>query len=274
MSATIVCQARSHPLMIRVLVSGLIALCFANPVYAQSPQDKGLEIAKERKLRDQGWGDSMADMTMILRNTQGGESVRKMRLKSLEITDDGDKGLTIFDQPRDVKGSAFLSFSHALVPDEQWIYLPALKRVKRISSRNKSGPFMGSEFAFEDMSSFEIEKYTFRFLKDDRLDEQDTFVVEQIPTDKHSGYTKQIVWIDKQHYRPLKVEFYDRKDSLLKVLTMHDYKLYLDKYWRAMRLEMRNEQRGKSTQLITHSLEFRTGLSDKDFSKSGLQRAR
>jgi hypothetical protein len=95
-------------------------------------------------------------MSMILRNTQGDEVEREVRLKLLENSDDGDKFLTIFEQPLDVKGTAFLSFSHAIEPDDQWMYLPKLSKVKRIRSRNKSGPFMGSEFAFEDMSSFEI----------------------------------------------------------------------------------------------------------------------
>lgn len=100
---------------------------------------KGMEIANERKARDTGWGDSVATMSMILKNAQGESSTRQMRLKSLEVDGDGDKGLTIFDEPRDVKGTAFLNHSHTTEPDDQWLYLPALKRVKRISSRNKSG---------------------------------------------------------------------------------------------------------------------------------------
>lgn len=243
-------------------------------VMAQSPEEKGLEIAKERKARDEGWGDTVANMSMVLRNKQGKESTRKMRLKSLEVAGDGDKGLTIFDQPRDVKGTAFLNFSHAVVPDEQWIFLPALKRVKRIASRNKSGPFMGSEFAYEDLSSFEIEKYRFTYVRDETINGEDAYVLEQIPLDKNSGYTRQLVWIDKAHYRPQKVEFYDRKGSLLKVLDFKDYQLYLDKYWRAMTMVMNNQQNGKSTQLVTHNLKFQTGLEDKDFNKATLKRAR
>ena len=141
----------------------MILMAYSLNSYAQSAQEKGLAIAKERKLRDMGWGDSSGDMVMILRNAQGDEVERKMRLKSLELVDDGDKGLTIFDQPKDVKGTAFLNFSHANEPDEQWIFLPKLSKVKRIRSRNKSGPFMGSEFAFEDMTSFEVEKFEFKF---------------------------------------------------------------------------------------------------------------
>ncbi|MGK0268180.1 MAG: outer membrane lipoprotein-sorting protein [Paraglaciecola sp.] len=242
--------------------------------YSQSAQEKGLAIAKERKLRDKGWGDSTGDMSMILRNAQGDEVERKIRMKSLEIVDDGDKALTIFDQPLDVKGTAFLSFSHTIEPDDQWMYLPKLSKVKRIRSRNKSGPFMGSEFAFEDMSSFEIEKYAFKYLRDESFDGQASFVIEQVPTDNDSGYSKQIIWVDKKHYRLLKVEFYDRKGSLLKELVNYEFTLYLDKYWRPMRSEMFNEQNAKSTELVTHKLNFNTGLSDNDFNQGTLKNVR
>ncbi|HHX8565855.1 outer membrane lipoprotein-sorting protein [Vibrio sp. RM-44-3] len=249
-----------------------VSLFMSHAVLAD--EAKGLEIAQERNARDEGWGDSVATMKMILRNAQGESSTRLMRLQSLEVEDDGDKGLTIFDEPRDVKGTAFLNHSHTVGADDQWLYLPALKRVKRISSRNKSGPFMGSEFAYEDLSSFEIEKYRFNYLKDDTINGQDVFVIEQIPTDKSSGYTKQTVWLDKAHYRPLKVEFYDRKGSLLKTLSFSDYKQYLNQYWRAHTMAMTNHQTGKSTELTTSEMRFNTGLEDNDFHKNVLKRVR
>lgn len=242
--------------------------------YSFATPERGLEIATERKARDEGWGDSVATMQMILKNAQGESSTRKMRLKSFEIAADGDKGLTIFDQPRDVKGTAFLNHSHSVEADDQWLYLPALKRVKRISSRNKSGPFMGSEFAYEDLSSFELEKYTFNYLGDKPLDGVEAFLLEQIPTDKNSGYTKQLVWLDKQHYRPVKVEFYDRKGALLKTLKFNDYQQYLNQYWRAHTMAMVNHQTGKSTTLTTSELAFQTGLSEKDFEKNVLKRVK
>jgi len=152
--------------------------------------------------------------------------------------------------------------------------LPALKRVKRISSRNKSGPFMGSEFSFEDLSSFEIEKYTYQYLGDELVDGMDSFKVAQFPTDENSGYTKRIVWVDKQEYRIIKVEFYDRKKSLLKTLSYNDFKLYLDKYWRANTSNMVNHQSGKSTELKWNNYEFKTGLNDADFSRNSLKRVR
>jgi len=252
-----------------VLILGVSGL-----VQAETAEQKGLAIITESDDRDQGWQDSSADMVMILRNKQGKESIREIRVKNLEVDGDGDKGLTVFDKPRDVKGTAFLTYSHALEPDEQWIFLPALKRVKRISSSNKSGPFMGSEFAYEDISSFEIPKYSYLYLRDETLDGLDTFVLEIRPQYKHSGYTKSHLWIDKQDYQVRKIDFYDRKDALLKTQRFLDYKKYLDQYWRAHTMTMENHQNGKSTTLKWNNYTFRNGLTDKDFEKNDLKRQR
>tara|TARA_R110002167_G_scaffold10415_36_gene47892 strand:+ start:349 stop:1128 length:780 start_codon:yes stop_codon:yes gene_type:complete len=253
----------------------LMVLLLALPLaHAETPAEKGLVIITEADKRDQGWQDSSADMLMILRNRQGDESVRQIRMKNLEVIGDGDKGLTVFDEPRDVKGTAFLTYSHSLIADEQWIFLPALKRVKRISSNNKSGPFMGSEFSYEDISSFEVPKYSYLYLKDDVVNGQDCFVIETRPLYEHSGYTKSYVWIDKLEYRIQKIDFYDRKDSLLKTQVFNDYKQYLNRYWRADTVTMENKQNGKSTTLQWSNYQFKTGLTDKDFEKNDLKRQR
>ncbi len=263
-------------LLTNPLKSLLIAGLIATPAIAsaETAEEKGLRISQEAKTSDLGWQDMQAQMNMILRNKQGQESIREIRMKSLEIEDDGDKSLSVFDKPRDVKGTAFLSFSHAVGADDQWLYLPALKRVKRIASRNKSGPFMGSEFAYEDLSSFEVEKYTYKYLRDEACEGGNCFVVEQYPVDKNSGYTRRVVWLDEGEYRVWKIDFYDRKDSPLKTLTYHDYKEYEGKHWRADMMKMVNHQTGKSTDLTYQSYQFKTGLDEKDFNKNTLKRAR
>ena len=258
---------------LRLLIS-ILSIFIATSAFAQTSDEKGLAIAVEADLRDQGWVDSRVDMEMLLRNAKGKESRRQMRLKLLEVRDDGDKSLTIFDTPPDIKGTGLLSFSHKQGDDDQWLNLPALKRVKRIASKNKSGPFVGSEFAFEDLSSQEVEKYTYTWLRDETYQEQDVFVIERRPVDPNSGYTRQEVWIDKAHYRLLKVDYYDRKKSLLKTLNSTGYRLYLDKFWRPAKMSMYNHQSGKSTDLLWNNYRFNTGLSDKDFTRNSLQRAR
>jgi len=239
-----------------------------------TPEQQGMEISQEVKNRDVGWGDSKADMMMFLRNEHGQESVREIKIKSLEQQSDGDKSLTIFNKPKDVKGTAFLSYSHHTGADDQWLYMPALKRVKRISSRNKSGPFMGSEFSFEDFSSFEVEKYSYKYLGDEVVNGQDNFMVEQFPLDENSGYTRRIVWVDKEEYLVQKIDYYDRKNSLLKTLTYVNYQEYLGKYWRAQSMQMENHQSGKSTELTWNNYTFNNGLKESDFSRNALKRVR
>jgi len=255
------------------LILALLALTPTSAV-ADTAQEKGRAIAVEAERRDQGWGDSRADMRMVLRNRQGETSEREIRVRTLEVAGDGDKSLIIFDHPADVAGTAFLSYTHATRPDDQWLYLPALKRVKRIASANKSGPFMGSEFAFEDIASQEVEKYRYEWLRDETLDGMECFVIERIPRYEHSGYTRQVAWIDKQHYQPRKVEYYDRKGAHLKTLTFHEYEQYHGRYWRALRMEMVNHQNGKSTTLIWSNYEFGNGFTERDFDRNALKRVR
>lgn len=241
---------------------------------AETPQEKGLAITREADRRDEGFSDYTAHMEMTLRNRQGEESVRRLRISALEVKGDGDKSLSIFDEPADIKGTALLTFTHKTGADDQWLYLPALKRVKRIASENKSGPFMGSEFAYEDIASQEIEKYTYKYLRDETFEGKLCFVIERYPVDKHSGYTRQQVWIDQAEYRPWKIDFYDRKDSLLKTLVWRGYRQYLGKYWRADEMFMQNHQNGKSTLLKWKDYKFRVGLKPADFNEASLNRAR
>jgi len=260
--------------MKKILLLLILLSLSATSAWGITAEEKGLQIAQRADQRDSGWGDQKQTLEMILRNKQGQESRRQIRGRALEVTGDGDKSMSIFDSPADVKGTAFLSFTHVNEPDDQWLYLPALKRVKRIASKNKSGPFMGSEFAFEDMSSQEVDKYTYKWLRDETLEGKEVYVIERVPADKNSGYTRQIVWGDKEIDHPLKVEFYDRKNALLKTLVLSDYKQYLGKYWRPGQMMMNNHQNGKSTLLIFSEYSFNNGFSDRDFDQNSLKRAR
>ena len=251
--------------------------CPVTPPLAHSatPEETGLQIAVEAQARDEGFGNFTARQSMLLRNKQGQESRRQVRVKVLEVAGDGDKSLFVFDNPRDVKGTALLIHAHKKDADDQWLYLPALKRVKRISSSNQSGSFMGSEFSYEDMSPQEVEKFTYRYLRDEPCGDLTCTVSERVPVDKKSsGYLRQMVWHDRDELRVWKVEYYDRKDAHLKTLTIGNYAQYLDRYWRAGEMTMVNHLTGKSTVLTWTDYRFRTKLKDRDFSSTGLKRAR
>ncbi|MEM7382438.1 MAG: outer membrane lipoprotein-sorting protein [Bacteroidota bacterium] len=254
----------------RRIVIAATALFAANTLSAQTAEEKGLQIAKEAEKADLGFGSSIVDLKMTLKNKNGQTSERFLTTRTLELTEDGDKSLIVFNSPKDVKGTATLTFTHKVGSDDQWLYLPSIKRVKRISSNNKSGPFVGSEFAYEDLSSQEVEKYTYKFVEENG----DLLVVEQDPVDPKSGYTRRLVTYNQgKGYRLEKVEFYDRKNALLKTLTYSDYKLYKDKYWRALTFEMVNHQSNKETLLKFSEYDFGTELSDDDFTEVALKRA-
>ncbi len=260
--------------MKKIILPLLLFLLLPLTTAAETPEEKGLAIAREADRRDSGFGNYTANMRMVLKNRHGQESIRIIRIKTLEVEDDGDKSLSIFDNPRDVKGTAFLTLSHKTGDDDQWLYLPALKRVKRISSRNKSGSFMGSEFSYEDIASQEVEKYTYRWLRDEIYDGRECFVSERYPVDKkNSGYSRMVSWMNKEAYRPLKMEYYDRKNALLKTLTITGYNQYLGQFWRAGEMHMVNHQSGKSTLLYWSDYQFQVGLTDRDFNKNSLKRA-
>jgi len=252
----------------------LLSLITAPAWAADNAEQRGLEIASEADRRDIGFGDYKVHLEMVLRNRYNQQTTRLMRNTTREQANDGDKTLIVFDNPRDVKGTAFLSHTHKTDADDQWLYLPALKRVKRISSSNKSGPFMGSEFAYEDISSQELEKYTYRYLGDENLDGRKHFKLERFPTNAKSGYHRQVVWLDKDEYRVWKTDFYDRKNTLLKTLTYSAYKQYLKHYWRADVMTMINHQTGKSTILSFSNYTFGIGSTDMDFTANRLKRAR
>ena len=130
---------------------------------ANASNEKGLAIATEVDNRDKGWGDVTVEGEMVLKNKAGNESVRKFRSTILEAADasEGDRSIITFSEPRDVRGTALLTHSK-IEPDDdsQWIFLPAVKRVKRISSSNRTGKFVSSEFSYEDLGSEEAVSYT------------------------------------------------------------------------------------------------------------------
>lgn len=243
---------------------------------AATPEEKGFEIAARSDRSDRGFHDSTVSLKMILRNKAGQETSRTLRIATLEIEDEsvGDKSLVVFDSPKDIDGTALLSHAKILDPDDQWLFLPALKRVKRISSKNKSGPFVGSEFAFEDFTALELNKYDYKFLDEGEIDGMRVDIVERYPRYENSGYLKQISYIDQEVHQVRKVEFFDRRGDLLKTLELKDYTEYPGGIWRSHHFVMVNHQTGKSTDLIYEPYVFKDGLTGGDFVKGVLKRLR
>ncbi|MEZ4222666.1 MAG: outer membrane lipoprotein-sorting protein [Polyangiaceae bacterium] len=234
------------------------------------------EIAKKIRDLNAGYGDLSAKVEMKLENAQGQATTRKLRIRSLEQPDPkvGDYSIVIFDSPRDVRGTALLSHAGVGSADQQWLYLPALKRVKRISSSRKTGAFLGSEFTYEDITGNEAAKYEWKRLGDGKCPASagKCYQLETRPKDSESGYSRRVIWVEQKSYRIEKIDFFDKANKLQKTLNYEDFKQYKGKYWRAHRWVMKNHQSGKKTVLTFDKFSFGNGFSAGDFSKAALER--
>ncbi|WP_045859468.1 outer membrane lipoprotein-sorting protein [Teredinibacter purpureus] len=239
--------------------------------FAQSPEEKGKEVAAEVDRRDSGFVDLVTEMTMTLKDKGGRESARDLRIKTIEL-EAGDKTITVFDTPKDQKGVALLTHSYKDKDDDQWLYLPVIRRVKRIVAQNRSGPFVGSEFAYEDINTPQIERFTYLYIGEEMCGEVTCIKYERYPIDRFSGYTKNVIWVHKDEMRYAQIDYYDRKKSLLKTLKFHDYKRYINKLWRPDFIEMHNHQTGASTRLDFYKRVFGQGLNEADFMSNQLKR--
>lgn len=248
-----------------------VMLFTASSIFALTP----IEIAAKVKDASSGYESSRSLMEMVLIDQAKNRSIRLIHSIALEnALDDaksGDKFLMEFKTPTDVKGTKFLSHEKIISNNNQWLYLPALKRIKRIVSKNKGGSFMGSEFSYEDISSREPSKYTYsKELGEVVLDGIDTYRYERYSKDKNSGYSKQVLWVDKKRYVVLKVEYFDKKKELLKTSKYAEYKKTKDTY-RVSSIVMQNHQNLKSTTLKYLEDEIHLNLDEKLFSKRYLK---
>jgi hypothetical protein len=229
------------------------------------------EIAIKSYKITSGYKSSKSNMTMTLINARDQKTIRQMYSQSLE-NENGDKSLLTFLTPADVKGTKMLTHEYINKDDDQWMYLPALKRIKRIASRNKSGSFMGSEFSYEDTTNPNYKKFKYdNKIEIVILDGVEYYKGIRYPKDKYSGYSKQITYIDKQSFLVKKVEYYDRKKEHFKTAIFTKYEKIQD-VWMMREIIMTNHQNSKSTILNWSNIKIKLNLTAKDFTKRKLKR--
>ena len=244
--------------------------------HPQSPaQARGLQIFTEADNRQSGYVDMEVALKMILRTAKGTETERQLRIRQMEMPADGDRVLVEFESPADIRGTALLSHAHKTADDDQWLFLPALQRVKKIALRNRNGAFLGSEFTFEDLAVPELEKYSYLYLRDDHLEGLPVFIVQRTARSEYSGYSREVFWLDQAHLRVQQVDYFDDQDRQIKRLRVSNYTLHDERFWKAGYMLMENLLNGRSTELHWQDYRFGTGLlAERDFSVNALRRVR
>jgi hypothetical protein len=246
-----------------------ITLTAAQTSAGDSAAKRGLAIAKKMDKANSGYKGEYTKVEMLLVNARGDEITRKLEGRAMETKSDGDRSIIQFNWPADVKGTRLLTWTHKKGHDDQWMYLPAVNRTKRISSRNKSGSFMGSEFSYEDLGSQEVEKYEWKYLGDETLGGTKTWKLSRTPTEKRSGYSKQVLWVDTEILNPIKIKYYDRKGDLLKTAKFA-YAKYGD-FHRAKSIAMKNHQTRKRSVLTWQTRKVGKSYSSEDFESDSLE---
>jgi outer membrane lipoprotein-sorting protein len=237
-------------------------------LHKTAEEKKGLDIYEHQYLIDEGWGDIETEMRMVLIDPSGRESERKVIKRILEDGNQPDKTMGLFLEPADLRGTVMLTFEQSYDADEQWLYMPSLKRTKKINAENKSGSFLGTEFSWEDISTTELSKYHYKFLRDDG----NAWVIERDPVYKFSGYSKETTWVNKDNYQTTKIEYYDQKNDLLKTLELTEWEQYKGRYWRSRHYEITNFQNHRKTILYMSPYKFGAGIDKATFSSLGLDR--
>lgn len=240
-------------------------------VAAAAAEPSGAEIVQAVYDRPNS-RDQTGVLTMTLVDARGKERVRSIKQISGSFAS-GDKKLMMFQSPADVRGTAFMSWSYgeAGKNDDQWIYLPALMRVKRISSEGRADAFMGSDFTYDDLGSRQTSKDTHRLIGSEVVDGEPTWVVESAPKDPKDIYSRTVTWISKDRSIGVKRDYYDKRGALLKTLRISKAEKVAG-VWIIMKMDMRNVQKNTSTRMELTEVSVNAGIGEDSFTERAMTR--
>ncbi|MCD6555831.1 MAG: outer membrane lipoprotein-sorting protein [Bacteroidales bacterium] len=235
-----------------------------------SAQLTGKQIIEKVYNRPSG-NDQSSNLTMTLINAQGKQRVRKL---AQYLKDNGtvEKKIMFFTAPADVKGTSFMNWSYSNgKSDDQWIYLPALKKIKRISSDSKGDYFMGSDFTYDDLGDRHPSQDTHKLLREETVSGVKCYVVQSIPKDEDYMYSKTITWINKVTFIGVKKEFYDEDGDLLKIMHVNSSQK-ISGINVITKITMQNKQKNHKTIMSLSNVKINTGISDSKFSERMMMR--
>lgn len=265
-----------------VVTAGILAMSFfsSSAVFAESLTAR--QVMEKVDQRDDG-ETSISEMTMILVDRRNQKRVRKIKGFRKDYGKD-TKNIMFFLTPADVKNTSFLSYDwdDESKEDDSWLYLPALRKVKRIASSNKKDSFMGSDFSYADMNGLKLSEWDFKFLKENEIiDGKDCWVIEAIPKkDKEkkvveeTGYIKRIAWVRKDNFMGIQGKMWEKKGRKIKFFTASKIE-NIQGVWTAKKLQMVTTKGGRkehATILMFDNLVYNKGVEDNMFSTQRMER--
>lgn len=254
--------------MKNIIFTGIIlVIVFTWPVFADQLGD---DIAR-RSFDLPESSDDFSVTTMVLINERGDRKIRKIELYSQEGKD-GRNTFMEFIEPSDVNGTCFLTLGNRDGDDEQRIFLPALGRVRRISSSENDGKFMGSDIYYYDLEDNDFEDFTYQYLREDIYYSMECYVVESYPKDDDAPYSKVTLWISKDNYYVYKRECFDRetRPNLIKTIAIVETKI-IDGIIIFTKMAVDNHEDNHKTLLLREDVQINVHIPDDIFTVQNLE---
>ncbi|HEU19320.1 MAG TPA: outer membrane lipoprotein-sorting protein [Deltaproteobacteria bacterium] len=256
------------------LIVGLIAIWLFNPVVTHAVEPTGREVMEKQKEFHKVQTE-IGDEVMLLIDKEGGREKRQVKRYAKEVGNDIHHYLVVFLSPADIRGTALLTWEQKERENDQWLYLPAQKKMQRIAKGSKKNYFMGTDFTYEDMEPEDLDSFTYTILRTEKLEQDDAvsecYVIESVPANdekrKESGYSKRIMWIENKYLYTLKVEFYDRRGRLQKVQTNHAMENVSGTIWRAKKTLMSHLEREHKTLTSITARQINTDVDNSVFTE-------
>lgn len=255
--------------VIKILMMALGVFLISNVANAQPT---GREIMLKVEARPDG-DTRKSVMTMELVNKRGSKRVRSMHSYSKDYGKD-KKTIMFFQQPADVKGTGFLTwdFNEESKTDDRWLYLPAMKKTRRISGTSaKKEYFMGSDFTYDDMGNRDVEADNHKLLREETINRQAYWVIESTPIKGDGMYSKTISWIRKDNYMIYRVEYFNMQGAFLKVLDVKKIEK-IEGFWVATEMVMTNHQRKHKTIIRLDSVTYNVSIDESTFTVNALEK--
>jgi len=255
----------------KAAILGFLTVAFTTlPTRAPAQQELTPEaiVTRAYQIAHYSGHDMKARVLMQLINKAGKERTREMTMLRLNVGEAGEqKYFLYFHQPGDVRDMTFMVWKHPGRDDERWLFVPAIKLVRRIAANDKRSSFVGSDFSYEDVSGREVEEDSHSLMKEETLDGRETFVIRSAPKDeKGSEFAYKHSWIDKESFVLWREEYYDKRDEIYKIFTADEVK-EVQTHWTAVRRTMKNVENGHRTEVTLLAVDYDVGLEDSLFSE-------
>lgn len=241
--------AREGTIMINKFLLFLVLLGIVVPVTVKGEMT-GRQVMEEYKRRHEVQTECAVEI-MLLVDRKGSEEKRLVKTYAKDMGNDLDRSLLVFMEPARVRGTAMLTWEQEDRDDDQWLYLPSQKKMRRIAQTSKKSYFMGTDFTYEDLEPEEIDDYNYEILRSEEIEGNKCYVIEAVPVNeqkkKESGYSKRALWVRKDIFFPVKIEFYDRRGQHIKTLTNCELVNLEGPLWRANKSLMEKHKKKHKT---------------------------